>query len=124
MSLIDVTVTEVVSRKLQRIGVLSTPVTRRYGLYSRVLRRRGVQVVELSPAHAADVESAIRHTIGGAAIDQAPIQKSVAILQACGAQAVILGCTELSLIMSGATGGTVIDPMDYAVQKALAAIAM
>lgn len=92
--------------QVQRVGVLSTTGTWRFGLYTQALQRQGLQ--PLAPPEDLQtqlVHPAIYDPSYGIKAQSDPIharasrqlQQAMQYLQAQGAQAVILGCTELPL---------------------------
>jgi aspartate racemase len=98
-----------ISPSPKRIGILSTAGTRRAGLFRDAVRRAGHTPVELPDdlhdalAHRAvyDVEFGIkRHSAAPTPESRAWIIEGVERLGGAGAEAVILGCTELPLAVS------------------------
>jgi aspartate racemase len=103
-----------------RVGVLSTRGSREIGLYPDALHRAGFDCVELSDAeHDACSHEAIYHPkfgvkSTGRVTDEARarILRGIELLTERGADAVILGCTELPLAVPESTisGVAMIDP--------------
>ena len=79
-----------------RIGVIATEATRAIRLYSTPLGRAGYAVVEPDAAAAREVARGIAEVKRGAvAAGGARFSEAVRSLAAAGAQAVVLGCTEV-----------------------------
>jgi aspartate racemase len=96
---------EAVASKIERdgvtkIGLLASPTTIRSKLYADVLASHGIDTFEPTPAQRRQLETAIRAVIQGTAAQNhkkalASIGNS---LHTRGAEALLLGCTELPLI--------------------------
>ncbi len=87
---------------LKRVGVLATPTTLLTELYQQALAKQGKTTLLPTRAEQAVLENAIRTTIAGTN-GRAETRRLIKItnrLQRDGAAAVILGCTELGLILS------------------------
>lgn len=107
----------------RRIGVLSTKGSHAMGTWREPLRAAGLDVVELSPEDAVWMHDAIYHPAYGLKVRFPPDPRAVdaalqgcALLRAAGAETVVMGCTELSLIATeieqGAPEGLIpIDPL-------------
>jgi aspartate racemase len=97
-------IVEAVCEDLERLGVrgpvglMGTPATLQLGLYQQPLRERGLQVLTPDDAGLAQCVAAIA-AVKGNRPDQAfaPAAQCIRGLMARGAQAVVLGCTELPL---------------------------
>lgn len=99
-SLIEATTQFIAESNVQRIVLLASPTTIRTKLYEKPLRMQGIEVLLPSQAEMIQIEKAIRSVISGMKPCKlqnvlAPI---IANFTAQGAQAVLLGCTELSTI--------------------------
>jgi len=103
---------------VQSVGVLGTHGTLSSGLYHEALRRRGLQA--LSPGDTNRLTGAIYHPETGIKARSSPVttEARTEVLQAImelaerGAEAVILGCTELPLAVPESSAGDmpIIDP--------------
>jgi len=94
---------EISHRKLQRVGLLGTLAVTESHLYESVLDRRGIQIVLPSLHDRIQLDKIIRtELIRGdyRARSRAYVRDLIAGLAAKGAEAVILGCTELPLLLS------------------------
>src|SRR5262249_50409445 len=94
---------EISHRKLQRVGLLGTLAVTEGHLYESVLERRGVEIVLPSLHDRIQLNRIIgTEFIRGdyRARSRAYMQDLIAGLAAKGAEAVILGCTELPLLLS------------------------
>jgi aspartate racemase len=120
LSMIDVTLDEIARRRLTRVGVLgfsgASP------LYLDPLRERGVHSETIAAAAQARLDDAIRAVMEGgegkseseAALDV------VAALRARGVEAIVLGCTEIPLLLPD--GGDAKDLINPAALLAEAAV--
>lgn len=103
-------------RGLACVGLLGTPATIRTGLYKKPCTELGIDVVVPTEAQMQKVELAIRAAIAGESLQSGTIAQVADTLLKRGAEVVILGCTELSLIMSATNTRLIIDPMDCLVE--------
>lgn len=117
----------------RRIGVLSTQGTLRAKAYGSVLKKNGFKVVLLSETDQDTVHKAIYDQADGIKAQANPVSKvarrillkAIHNLQKNGAQAVILGCSEIPLaIKERAVGDTVIvDPTRILARALIRAVA-
>jgi aspartate racemase len=110
LSMIDVTLEEVRRRKWQRVGVLGLgdPV-----FYTRPLGRLRIACETMDPESRTSLDKAIRRLMEGRddAESTAAAREAVATLRARGVDGVILGCTEIPLLLRGsADGADLINP--------------
>ena len=120
LSMIDVTLTEVVRRGCARVGVLgfnSAP-----PLYLDPLRARGVRCETIDARAQAPLDAAIRAVMEGrdGAADADAALAAVKALQARDVDAVVLGCTEVPLLLRDAAEDP--DLVNPAAQLAEAAV--
>jgi len=100
---------------IKRAGVLATPTTLRSGLYDMALAEHGIKPVLPTKTQRKVLEAAIRSVIAGQPdINLQPGLAEIArSLVAKGAEAIILGCTELPLIFpDGDCGVPILDCLD------------
>ncbi|HSW98674.1 MAG TPA: amino acid racemase [Candidatus Saccharimonadales bacterium] len=102
-----VSMLEVVAQKIQQdnrktIGLMASPTTIRTRLYTNILAGLGVRVLEPTAAQQAALEAAIRAVIARTAgqQEQATLTAVGQSLAARGAEALLLGCTELPLLFN------------------------
>jgi aspartate racemase len=104
----------------RRIGLLSTTGTRKSGVYEEILGRHGLELILIPEEEQERLHEAIYHRSWGLkavspAAEEAVerVKRAGRILEERGAEAVILGCTELPLALpEGRYGHTpYIDPM-------------
>lgn len=114
VSLIDVTVERVHDLGLGTIGLLASPTTVRTKLYHMKLEERHLRIIEPTASQLDLIEACIRSVIAGKdpRIIKPGLQQVVRDMQARGAQGVVLGCTELSLIFSDDDDTALIDPFE------------
>ncbi|HEX9822043.1 MAG TPA: amino acid racemase [Methylomirabilota bacterium] len=111
VSMIDVAVDEVARRGWPRVGVLgfnSAP-----PLYVDALRRRGIHCETIDAAAQARLDAAIRAVMEGrdGAVEAAAAGAAVDVLRAGPGAGVVLGCTEIPLLLGGeAEAGDLVNP--------------
>lgn len=87
------------SSGIKKVGIMATDGTIRSGLLSRELDQREIICVVPSPERQADVRSLIYDNVkAGKPIEMHRFYRVREELFACGAEVILLGCTELSLI--------------------------
>jgi len=107
--------------KYEKIGVLSTTGTLRTGVYKTVLIKKGFEVLEMDhPEDQNNVHQAVYDPIFGIKAVSSPVNQQARdiLINACynlinrGAEAIILGCSEMSIALTGNFIGTcpLIDP--------------
>ena len=113
LSLIEHTVDAAEARGLKSIGLLGSPMTIQTKIYETPLGVKGIEVIVPSQAQIAMIEAAIRGVIAGQ--PTAPLRRKlrpiIRTLEHQGAQAIVLGCTELSVLFGDETDGY-LDPLD------------
>ncbi|SRR5579875_287044 len=104
------------------IGVLGTTATLRLRLYHRALERRGLAVIEPEEREQRAVMAAIHAIKGGDLGDgvRASVRAIASALAARGADAIVLGCTELPLVLGAADAAArVLDATEILARAAL-----
>lgn len=102
ISMIDLVAKKCSTLAFKKVGILGTPVLIESGIYAKALEKEGIEAILPSSDQLATVEHIIRHVIAGSRDEE---KKSAYIetlnsLYSKGADAVILGCTELPLAMN------------------------
>lgn len=100
VSMIGEMVKQVQKGGYKKIGLMGTPTTLRTGLYSQTLKKVGVESVLPNPKQIEQLEQIIRGVIAGknGKREELLLIKIADSLVSKGAEAVILGCTELPLV--------------------------
>ena len=96
------------SKALKKIGILSTTGAYKVKLYSAILKKYRIETIMLNEEMQKTVHDAIYNTIYGIKAKQNPVSniarieliQAVRYLQKKGAQAIILGCTEIPLAIN------------------------
>lgn len=117
VSLIDVTSSKVKNLGIKKVGLLASPATIESKLYSS--RLRNIEVVTLSKEDQTKTEHIIRSVIAGKIPDTEQLTKQVDKLKHKGAEKVILGCTELSILNDKSILKDVIDPVEEVIKVLL-----
>ncbi len=115
-SLIECTTNAIEARGILKIGVLASSMTIHTKLYEKSLNRRGVEVIRPSLRQQKRIENMIRLTIANKTPKASDLLSEVKMMQDQGAESVLLGCTELSVIARGALENT-IDPLQEIVNQ-------
>lgn len=99
ISMIDEVAKEAARNNLQTVGLLATPSTIKFGLYQKALEKFGIEVVLPTNKQVVELEKVIRKIISGKnkSSDSKKLANVAHSLKSKGAQAIILGCTELPL---------------------------
>lgn len=138
MNMLTVTVKHIreMFPKLHKVGLLATSGTVSSGVYKRALEDHGLQEVVPSPALQARVMNAIYGPEGvkagfTSAASVADVDAAIDELAAQGVEVIVLGCTELPLLLSEpervtARGNrvTLVDPTDILARRCVAAAMM
>ncbi len=118
-SLIDCAIAEVIDSDITSVGVVGSPTTLRSELFDAPLLQKSVRVFKPTASEIVSVESSINNVIAGklSQRDRNAVRKIATRMKSLGAQKVILGCSELSVLI--ATRKDFIDPIDCVVNKLL-----
>lgn len=100
ISIIDETAKAINKKGVKKVGLLGTPSTIKYGLYQNALDKYGISTVIPSEKQISILEKIIRNILKGKNTikDKQQLVKIAAQLKANGAEAIVLGCTEIPLI--------------------------
>jgi aspartate racemase len=109
------------SGKPTRVGLIAGEVTVESGLYLQPLRDRGIELINVSPAEQRRVREIIEDVKAARAssMTSANLSSLVSTLSSRGAEAVILGCTELPLVSPANSGRPTLVDSAYALAKAV-----
>jgi aspartate racemase len=108
LSLLDAVSDAVLGRGLQTVGLLGTISTMEKGFYQEALARRGLNVLTPDPDERRYVSDVIYNELVAGKLRPEARARYVEIIQRLadhGAQGVILGCTEIPLLVSQADAG-------------------
>ena len=97
--MIDEVVGKVKNDRIVTVGILGTPSTLREKLYQKPLETNGINCIEPAEKHFAILEKIIRNVLAGTVSEKDRKQLGYIAddLRHRGAEAIILGCTELPL---------------------------
>ncbi|HUY85254.1 MAG TPA: amino acid racemase [Candidatus Dormibacteraeota bacterium] len=112
VSLIDIAIRAVTEQNVSCVGLLTSPTTLKMGLYEKPLLGKGFKIVMPENGELDVLENAIRAVISNKSVETVadklePIMKR---MRQSGAESIILGCTELSVIFNKTQDKTLIDP--------------
>jgi aspartate racemase len=104
----EVVFEEATARGLRKLGLLATRATVQAELYPAIGKRYGVEIVPLPSEQVELVDRIIqRELVSGQLTEasRAALEATVQQMRSAGAEAVILGCTELQMFFGDAIGG-------------------
>ncbi len=121
VSLVQTTVDSVQGTGIKRVGLLASPTTLKSGLYQKPLVRIGCDVILPTTEDIHNLERAIRHVITNASASQVKslVESIVERMVEEGAEQVILGCTELSVIFSDSSSKHIVDTLRIVSERLL-----
>jgi aspartate racemase len=105
LSIIDLTVDEAKRNNIKRVGVLASESTYVHGVYARPLKAKGIEAIIPKPKEKKELTKIVLDIMGGKRTqqDRKTIIKIVnRMIREDNIQAVIVGCTELSLVLDAA----------------------
>jgi aspartate racemase len=120
LSMIDVTIDEVVRRGCRRVGV--TGFAGAPGVYVEPLRARGIAVATIDERLQAGVDAGIHAVAEGreGETDTAAARAAVAALRGATVDGIVLGCTEIPLMLRAEdTAPDVISPLELLAEAAV-----
>jgi aspartate racemase len=106
-----VAVADLLRRRARRAGLISTGMTRRTGLYDVALRAAGIDLIVPAPGEAARVDEVIFSELIHGVVSEsgaAAVQRVADVLRRRGADAILLACTDLTLLASRLRPGSAI----------------
>ena len=114
ISLIDAVSDVIKHNNFKTIGLLASPTTIKKQLYSKPIQVNGGVVILPTSQEIGTLENAIRHIIANGSADDVRglIEPIVQRMVQDGAEQVILGCTELSVIFKDSKKGYLLDPLN------------
>lgn len=120
-SLVQATVQAIKRSGARRVGLLASPTTVKSKLYEKPLSRVGCETILPTLIDIDILEQAIRHVIAGGPAKEfrGSIEQIINRMIDEGADCVILGCTELSVIFSHALENRVVDPLSAVCEQLL-----
>ena len=121
VNIIRATVGYLKERGITRVGVMATDGTMSTGLFEKELHAQGMEIVCPSPERQKDVMHVIYENVkANQPVELDRFRRAGDEMKANGAQAIILGCTELSLVKRDYDiGPGYIDAMEVLAQKSL-----
>ena len=119
LSMVDLAVAEVCRRGWQRVGVLTFVEP---SIYQQPLEARGIRCEVIGPEQQALVDAAVHALAAGTSgpAETAHVMTAVDSLRQRGVDGVILGCTELPLLLGAASEAPdLINPIEYLAEAAV-----
>ncbi|WP_213781730.1 amino acid racemase [Caballeronia sp. dw_276] len=111
IDIVEATTAQIVKRRDRSVVILGTRATIEGRLYADPLLKHGVDVLQPEPGVVAQIEEMIALVKAG---DRDPatrgLQRVLQVLQKRGLDAIVLACTELSMIAPSPTHRSIVDP--------------
>lgn len=100
ISMVDEVVTVVKNDNIGKIGLLGTPSTLRSLIYQDTFKKKGIESLVPDESNFSDIEKTIRNVISESTTkeDRQVLKEIADSLKKKGAEAIVLGCTELPLV--------------------------
>lgn len=109
----DETAAHLASLGVKRVGILATDGTVRTGLFQTACQKQGIEAFSPDEAHQKMVMSVIYDQVkAGKPVNMDMFGEICEYMRANGAEKIILGCTELSLVFCGAHPDICVDAME------------
>jgi len=122
VNMIEVTASRLKSMNFRRVGLLATAGTIKTGLYQKALEKEGIKVIVPSDDDQKRVMSAIYDHIKASDLraGREIVLEMANLLIEQGAEAIICGCTEISLVLEeGDVRVPVVDPLQILAEEAV-----
>ncbi len=103
LSIMEATAKAIVKMKLRKVGLLGTRFTMQSDFYPKVLKKFGIDVISPEPADQQVIDDVIWKELTYHVLKEESKQKYLAVienLKNAGVEGVILGCTEIPLLIS------------------------
>lgn len=120
LSMVDVTLDEIARRGCRRVGV--TGFAGAPGVYVEPLRARGIAVATIDERLQGGIDAGIHAVAEGrdGAADTAAARAAVAALRGATVDGIVLGCTEIPLMLRGEDAGSdLISPLELLAEAAV-----
>lgn len=113
LSIVEETARFLETQKIQKVGLLATKNTRQTNLYGQPVEEKRIEVFYPADEDQEKVGALITRLVHGerAQKDTAELEKIIEALALLGADAVLLACTDLQLVVPEQTGVPVFDTM-------------
>lgn len=100
ISLIEETVVEIKEKNIEKVGIIGSKTTITENVYQKLLKGNGIK--SLTPKHLDEISNIIKRIVSGENTneDKRFILKNIEEMVQGGAEGIVLGCTELPLIIS------------------------
>ncbi|MAG47114.1 aspartate racemase [archaeon] len=100
LSITEETAKKVKSRKYKKVGLLATTTTIKNKIYNKDFEKLGIEII--SPENQTKVTKVIMNILAGKKLekDKKILKEVIQKLKSNGAQAIILGCTDIPILLS------------------------
>lgn len=124
ISIVEATTQAIEQHNAKLVGLLASPTTIKSGLYERPLKKLGCNILMPTQKEISVLEEAIRHIIANKPAEDVRGLVYVIIKRMLndGAEKIILGCTELSVIFNNHEELVLVDPLEAVSSLVLATV--
>lgn len=122
INLIETTTAHLTEKSITKVGVLCSNTSKRLRLYETSLEKVGIDTILISPKEQTLIDEAIFTVMGGTEshIEKDALSKIIERLFDDGAEAIVIGCTEISLLLKDRVDtNRYIDSQWLAIKKAV-----
>lgn len=119
LSIVDVTMEEVISQHPKSVGVLSIGDTLRHELYQKPLEKNGITPIAIPDEFAEKLDKSVWKIMEGETPKSvsAPLYEAISYLQERNVDLIILGCSEIALMLDDTS--SFVDPIQLLAEKAV-----
>lgn len=102
LSIVDVTLDEIISKKLKSVGVLAIGDTLNHGLYQKPLVENGITPIVTPKELIKKLDDSVWQVMEGASPEkvQAPVHDAISYFEEKNVDAIILGCSEIAIMIT------------------------
>lgn len=102
LSIIEETKKEVIRSKIKKVGIFASETTNKYNLYQKVLEKEGIKTISPNKKEQKIMNEIIEKVMGGnqSEVETNQLNKIAKNYEGKGAEAIILGCTEIPLAIN------------------------
>jgi aspartate racemase len=122
LNIIEETARHIQVDGIKKVGLFASESTCKLGLYQKKLTPLGVEVIPPNPHQQKLLNNVIEHVMGGkqSSLDVEVLQRIADDFKSKGAEAVVLGCTEIPLVIRQSdTGIKLFDTIEIIAQSAV-----
>jgi aspartate racemase len=122
LSIIDATIEAIQAQKIQKVGLLGTQFTMEHPFYRQKLAKLGISAITPDQTHREYLDTVILNELSQGIISPITRRKVLVIIDSLikqGAAGIVLGCTEIPLLISRHESVSLFDTASIHAEKAL-----